>query len=208
MQNSERQQSGSRPGFDRRMAGDEINELPLRRWQGPIHLVTDHNQITAAVQQLQKETVLGFDTETRPAFKKGQSFPPALLQLATKKEVFLFQLASLNLPASLRDILADPAIVKTGISISYDLRELKKITPFIEGGFVDLGRQAQQVNIKNHGLRGLCAVLLDFRISKSSQTSNWSRKQLSNAQLRYAATDAWVGRELYFALQRLEPLPA
>lgn len=190
------------------MAGDEINELPLRRWQGPIHLVTDHNQITAAVQQLQKETVLGFDTETRPAFKKGQSFPPALLQLATKKEVFLFQLASLNLPASLRDILADPAIVKTGVSISYDLRELKKITPFIEGGFVDLGRQAQQVNIKNHGLRGLCAVLLDFRISKSSQTSNWSRKQLSNAQLRYAATDAWVGRELYFALQRLEPLPA
>ncbi len=185
------------------MAREEINELPLKRWQGPIHLLTKQHQLQEAIDRLHKEKVLGFDTETRPAFQKGQSFPPALLQLATGHEVFLLRLAPIGLPDALRDILANPAIIKTGVSLSHDRQELEKIAPFTGRGFIDLGGEAKQLHIKNHGLRGLCAVLLGFRISKSQQTSNWSKKQLSEAQLRYAATDAWVGRELYFSLKGL-----
>ena len=196
-------QPGARAGFDRRMSREEINQLPLKRWQGPIHLLTGQEQIPEAIDRLQREKVLGFDTETRPAFRKGSSYPPALLQLATRQEVFLFRLAPIGLPGAVRDILADPAIVKAGVSLSYDLRELNRIAPFTGRGFIDLARDARQLHIKNHGLRGLCAVLLGFRISKSQQTSNWSRQHLSRAQQRYAATDAWVGRELYFALKKI-----
>ncbi len=192
------------PGFDRRMSREEINDLPLQRWEGPIQVISEPGDVTRAIERLQTEPVLGFDTETRPAFKKGQSYPPALLQLATAEEVFLFQLAPLGLPEGLCDILADPAIVKTGVSLAYDLRELNKISPFDAQGFIDLGHEAKQLGIKNHGLRGLCAVLLGFRISKSSQTSNWSKKNLTPAQMKYAATDAWVGKELYFKLQTLK----
>ncbi len=196
-------QPGAGAGFERRMAREEINELPLKRWQGPIHLLTEQQQIQEAIERLHKEKVLGFDTETRPAFQKGRSYPPALLQLATRHEVFLFRLAPIGLPGALRDILTNPAIIKTGVSLSHDQRELKKIAPFAGRGFIDLAREAKQLHIKNHGLRGLCAVLLGFRISKSQQTSNWSKQHLSEAQLRYAATDAWAGRELYFALKKL-----
>ena len=192
------------PGFDRRMSREEINELPLRRWDGPIQVISEPRACEHAVRQLRTEPVLGFDTETRPAFKKGQSFPPALLQLATPEHVFLFQLGGLGLPEGLRDLLTDPAIIKTGVSLAYDLRELNAIAPFTGHGFVDLGHEAKQLGIHNHGLRGLCAVLLGFRISKSSQTSNWSKKQLTPAQTRYAATDAWAGRELYYRIQTLK----
>ncbi len=186
------------------MSREEINDLPLQCWEGPIQVISEPGDVTRAIERLQTEPVLGFDTETRPAFKKGQSYPPALLQLATAEEVFLFQLAPLGLPEGLCDILADPAIVKTGVSLAYDLRELNKISPFDAQGFIDLGHEAKQLGIHNHGLRGLCAVLLGFRISKSSQTSNWSKKNLTPAQMKYAATDAWVGKELYFKLQTLK----
>lgn len=186
------------------MSREEINESPLRRWDGPVQVISEPEALIGATERLRTEPVLGFDTETRPAFKKGQSFPPALLQLATTEEVFLIQLGPLGLPKELLDILTNPAITKTGVSLAYDLRELNKLTPFDGRGFVDLGLEAKQLGIRNHGLRGLCAVLLGFRISKSSQTSNWSNKNLTPAQVKYAATDAWVGRELYFKMQTLK----
>jgi len=192
------------PGFDRRMSREEINASPLKRWEGPIEVISAPETMSGAVEGLRTNDVLGFDTETRPAFKKGQSFSPSLLQLATVDKVFLFQLSPLGLPAPVLELLTDPAIIKAGVSLAYDLRELKKISSFADKGFVDLGHEAKQLGIRNHGLRGLCAVLLGFRISKSSQTSNWSKKNLTSAQIRYAATDAWVGRELYFRLQTLK----
>ena len=196
-------QPGTKAGFNRRITREEINKLPLKQWQGPIHLLTRQEQIPEAIDRLHREKIMGFDTETRPVFQKGRSYPPSLLQLATRQEVFLFRLASIGLPGDLRDILSDPAIIKAGVSLSYDLRELNRIAPFTGHGFIDLAREAKRLDIKNLGLRGLCAVLLGFRISKSQQTSNWSRQHLSQAQHRYAATDAWVGRELYFALKNL-----
>lgn len=191
-----------RPGFDRRMSKEEINARPMAQWTGPVHLVRTENQMTAALHRLAGQTLLGFDTETRPAYSAGESYPPSLLQLAGENEVFLFQLKPLGLAKPLRTILADPTIIKAGVSLADDIRALQQLSPFTAAGFVDLGALAKQAEIKNHGLRGLAAVLLGFRVAKGAQTSNWAKELLTPQQIRYAATDAWVGRQLYLALDR------
>ena len=192
-----------RPGFDRRMSKDEINTCPIGRWTGPVRVVRTQDELAAAMRMLAGHNLLGFDTETRSAHTRGESYPPSLLQLAGESEVFLFQLKYLGLAEPLRRILADPAIIKAGVGVDYDLRELRKLHPFNPAGFVDLGHRARKAGIENLGLRGLAAVLLGFRISKGVKVSNWAKDELSPQQIQYAATDAWVGRCLYLALERV-----
>ena len=194
----------TRPGFAQRMTKEEINTCPVRRWEGPTHVIRTTAELGQAVLALADETILGFDTETRPAYHKGESYLPSLLQLAGEKEVFLLQLKHLGLPEPLCEILADPKVVKVGVSLAYDLKELHHLARFKPAGFVDLGNLAKQAEIKNHGLRGLAAVMLGFRIAKGAQTSNWARDVLDQVQIQYAATDAWVGRELYLKLLELQ----
>ena len=193
----------ARPGFERRMSKEEINEIPIRKWEGPVEVVSSLPELDRVVGRLRQESVYGFDTETRPAFKKGQKYLPSLLQLATEECVYLFQLKSLGLPEELAGLLADPARTKAGVSLAYDLKELQRLSDFIPAGFVGLGRLSRKKGIKNNGLRGLAAVALGIRISKSAQTSNWAKERLTQAQIRYAATDAWIGRELYLKLQEM-----
>jgi ribonuclease D len=192
-----------RPGFDRRMSKDEINDCPMKRWNGPTIVIRNKDELAAAMDKLAGHTLLGFDTETRPAYKKGESYLPSLLQLASDKEVFIFQLKHLGLAKPLRQILADASIIKAGVSLDYDIRELNKLSVFKAAGFMDLGNIAKKAGIKNHGLRGLAAVLLGLRISKGAQTTNWARDVLTRQQIQYAATDAWVGRKLYLSLEQV-----
>ena len=200
--NSQRKADQLRNFTWRRMSKDEINQCLIRRYEGPVHVIRSQEGLAGAVQQLEKEVILGFDIESRPAYKKGQSYPPALLQLAGKNAVFIFQLKHLYLSKPLLKILADPNIIKAGVSLDYDVSELKKLAPFEAAKFVDLGKLAKQVGIRNYGLCGLSAVLLGFRISKGSKHSNWAKDTLTPKQIAYAATDAWVGRELYKKIQR------
>jgi ribonuclease D len=102
-------------------------------------------------------------------------------------------------------LLANPQIVKAGVALDRDVQELNKLAPFTPAGFVDVGELAKRAGCMHHGLRGLATLLLGFRVSKSSQTSNWANATLTPAQIEYAATDAWVGRELYHKLQSLLP---
>lgn len=180
-----------------RLSKEEINTLPLIHWQGPIQIINSRDGAEQAVEMLQQEPVLGFDTETRPAFKKGQHFPPSLLQLAGEDQVFIFQLQQTGLPKNLLALLNNQNIVKTGVAIAYDLSELNQLQPFAHQGFYDLGTMAKERGIQNHGLRGLAAVVLGHRISKSARVTNWAGKNLTNKQIRYAATDAWIGRKIY-----------
>jgi ribonuclease D len=182
---------------------EAINGLPLGQWTGQVLVVSETDNLSEIIPALQEEKILGFDTETRPAFRKGQHFSPALLQLSTADIVFIFQLSKLGIPESVLEILSNKEIIKAGVSLDYDLRELKKTADFSPHGFVDLAKMAKKLGIKNQGLRGLCGALLGFRISKSARTSNWSKKQLSPSQICYAATDAWVGRELFLKMERL-----
>ncbi len=193
----------NRPGFDQRMSKDEINACPMQRWTGKTSVIKTPDELNMAMHRLAGQTLLGFDTETRPAYKKGESYLPSLIQIASSDEVFIFQLNHLELTGPLVTVLADPSIIKTGVGLDYDISELKKLSDFEENGFVDLGILAKKIGIKNHGLRGLAAVLLGFRISKGAQTSNWAKKNLAPHQIQYAATDAWVGRKLYLALEKI-----
>ncbi len=196
-----RQNSG--PGFDRRMTKEEINQVPVRKWQGAIQVVSTPEAVDDVLGHLGREKVLGFDTETRPAFKKGQKYLPTLLQLATAECVYVFQLQFTGLGSGLCAVLSDPVTIKAGVSLKYDLKELQQLAGFSPAGFTGLGRLAKTRGIKNQGLRGLAAVVLGIRITKSAQTSNWARDRLTEAQIRYAATDAWIGRELYLRLLQL-----
>ena len=200
---SKDRQNAVRPGFDLRMTKQEINNCPIKKWNGPVHVIRSRERMIEAVKQLSRETILGFDTETRPAFKKGQKYPPSLLQLAGENSVYLFQLKHLGLEKPLIRILAEPGLIKSGVSIAHDLHELKQLSPFTPSGFVGLGRMSKEKGIKNHGLRGLAAVVLGIRISKSAQTTNWAKDELTRSQIRYAATDAWIGRELFLKLSRI-----
>lgn len=193
------QKKNARPGFDRRMSKEEINDCPIKRWTGKTTVVRNRKELAAAVNKLAGQTLLGFDTETRPAYRKGERYLPSLLQLAGDDEVFIFQLKHLGLAGPLRKILTNATMIKAGVSLDYDISELNRLARFKAAGFADLGKLAKKAGIKNHGLRGLAAVYLGFRISKGAQTSNWARDVLTRQQIQYAATDAWVGRELYLA---------
>ncbi|MDR2549627.1 MAG: 3'-5' exonuclease domain-containing protein 2 [Desulfobulbus sp.] len=190
------------------MSKEAINALPLACWQGTIHCVRTAGEAEEAAVRLARADLLGFDTETRPAFHKGQKFAPSLLQLAAEDEVVLVQLERCGLPAPFRDLLEDPAIVKAGVAPDFDLKNLQGLHPFRPASFVDLARMAKGRGIRHHGLRGLAAVVCGFRISKSARTTNWASPELTARQIRYAATDAWIGREIYRQLLALAPAGA
>lgn len=179
----------------------EINELPMRQYKGRIILCKTQEEAEVAAEKLLNETLLGFDTETRPAFRKGESYDPSLLQLATETEVYLFQIQQCGLTPNLLKVLSSPDIVKAGVALERDVSELQALAEFQPDGFVELATVAKEANIKNLGLRGLTAILFGFRISKKEQVSNWARKELTESQRIYAATDAWLGRKIYLCFK-------
>ena len=182
---------------------DEINRLPMKQYEGPIHLIRTPDEAEQAAETLKRETLLGFDTETRPTFRVGEYYQPSLLQLAAGSAVFIFQIKLTGLTQGLCDVLSSPGIIKTGVSIRSDVSELRKLSAFEPAGFIELATCAKQAHIQNLGLRGLAALLLGFRVSKREQTSNWAKPELTESQLRYAATDAWLGHEIYLHMNRL-----
>ena len=187
----------------RTVTREDINKLPLYRYKGPVHLVAEDEQLEAAVRALRREKILGFDTESRPAFKKGESYPPAVVQLAGAKAVYVFQLSGLTQMQKLFSLLASEKTLKVGVALAYDVRKLQEIQAFTPRGFTDLEALTDERGIRNNGLRSLAAAVLGVRISKGAQRSNWSRTPLLPKQVAYAATDAWVSREIYLALQGL-----
>lgn len=183
---------------------DDINEMPLRRYEGPVSVVRTEKQCAKALKEMAGEPVLGFDTETRPVFKKGKKpGPPSLLQLATESRAYVIQINAVPLDNGLCDLLADSNVIKTGVAVRDDILGLQRHAKFKPSGFVDLSDVTAKANMQTHGLRNMAANLLGFRISKSAQCSNWAKEKLTPQQVNYAATDAWVSRELYLALADL-----
>lgn len=182
------------------LSKDDINALPIQAYEGDIRLIRDEEALTDALKHLEREDVLGFDTETRPIFTKGKTSSPALLQLAARDCVYLVQLTRQPFDERLARPSGQSPHHQGRSGVRDDLLALKRLHPFVPGGAVDLAALARARGIKAQGLRSLAASLLGFRISKSAQCSNWERDELSPQQIRYAATDAWVGRELYARL--------
>jgi ribonuclease D len=189
--------------LQRELTRDEVNALEIRRYEGEVRLVETAQELEHAAADWREERIVGFDTETRPAFKPGESYPPALAQLATARRVYLLPLLRLDCSGALRGLLASEHSVKAGVGMPDDMRALRKSFEFTEKAVVDLGAVARRHGLKQSGVRYLAALLLGFRIPKGTKTSNWASPRLSPQQIAYAATDAWVCRELYLRFQQL-----
>lgn len=176
---------------------EKIRTLPLLKFDGKIHLIETMEDLYKALSVLNKETILGFDTETKPTFRKGEYNHTALIQLATLEDAYLIRINELGIPKELIKFLENPEITKIGISIRDDLKELNAIEELSLNGFVDLNDVAKDFGITQIGMRSLAGIFLESRVSKSQQTSNWETKELSPGQLTYAATDAWVCIKIY-----------
>ena len=194
------------PELHRRISKDDVNALPVRRYEGEVRLVEAPADLERALADLRREAVVGFDTETRPAFWPGESYLPSLVQIATAREVYLFQVQRQDFSAPLAEVFSSGAIVKAGVSVADDLRGLKKLFAFDEKNVLDLGTVAKRHGLKQSGVRTLTGLFLGFRIPKGTKTSNWAARHLSPQQLAYAATDAWACRELFLRFKELELL--
>jgi ribonuclease D len=179
---------------------EELAQLDIRRYEGEVRLVGSPEELERELPALARERVLGFDTETRPAFRKGESYPPALAQLAGEAVVWIFPLQRLDCSNALGRIFENENQVKAGIGIAEDLRQLKKIFAFDPAAVVDVGALARRRGIEQTGLRNLAGIVLGFRVPKGKRTSNWAAPRLTQQQIAYAAMDAWVARALYLAL--------
>jgi len=183
--------------YPKSITKEEINSLPILKYQGEIKLISDLQSAQSAAQHLQKEKILGFDTETRPAFVKGQKYKVSLLQLASEHTSYVFQLKKIGLIKPLVNILADPKIIKTGVAVRDDIIALQGLSSFDPGNFIDLATEAKSKGIQNFGLNALTAIFFQHRLSKKIKTSNWEKEHLTPAQIHYAALDAWVGLQIY-----------
>ena len=187
----------------RSISRDDLANLPIRRYEGTVSLVATAKELEQARADFRQERVVGFDTETRPSFRKGERHLPCLVQAATARAVYLFQLSRLDVFPALVELLARQETVKAGVGLAHDMRQLKLVFPFTVNNVVDLGVVARRRGLGQTGVRNLAGILLGFRIPKGNRTSNWAAPRLSPAQITYAATDAWACRELYLRFESL-----
>lgn len=185
---------------------EEVNALPIRRYEGEVHVVSAAQDLAPALADILQEPVVGFDTETRPAFRAGESYPPSLAQVATARAVYLFQVRHGEVAAAVAQMLASEHVVKAGIGLADDMKAMKKLVEFTGKSIVDLGAVATRHGLKQTGVRNLTGLFLGFRIPKGTKTSNWARPRLTPQQIAYAATDAWACRELYLRFRSLDLL--
>jgi ribonuclease D len=190
--------------FPVNISREEISKLPLTQFSGNIIVADNQASFRNSIKMVKEYNNLGFDTETRPSFKKGNTNNVAMIQLATKDKCFIFRLNKIGLRYELIHLLSDKKKLKVGVSLRDDTRLLRKLKYFEPRGFIDLQNYAEQFGIKDKSLKNLTAIILDKRISKSQQTSNWEVENLSQYQLIYAATDAWVCLEIYNCLKMVE----
>lgn len=176
---------------------EEIEKYDLSWFKGEIIVIEDQDTFRKVFPRLLNSAILGFDTETRPSFRKGRKNRVSLIQLANNELACLFRINKMGFPSELADLLANPEILKAGVAVHDDIRFLKSVNGFTPSGFIDLQKFVKDYGIQNSGLKKLAAIVLGFKISKRQQVSDWEADQLSEAQVIYAATDAWVCHQIY-----------
>ncbi len=185
--------------FRENISKEALADLPLSVFEGEIVVVDDDSKVFEAVEYLSACTVIGFDTETKPSFKRGQVNGVALLQLSSADRAYLFRLQKIGLPQELIYLLSDPNIQKVGVAIHDDIKALQRLEYFQPKGFVELQDEVKDFGIQDFSLKKIAGIVLGVRISKSQRLTNWEA-ELSPAQQTYAATDAWIAHEIYQSL--------
>lgn len=175
------------------------------QFEGVITVVEDPDVVQEIVDKLSQEKVLGFDTETKPAFKKGTSNQVSLLQLSTNKEAYLFRLNKVGLCAPLIQLFENPKVYKVGVGIRDDLRGLNQLATFKPAKFVELQEMVKDFGIDVFSLKALAGLVLNVRVSKRQRLSNWETEVLTPGQIDYAAIDAWIGLRIFEELMLIQP---
>ena len=181
-----------------------ISSLPVAQFQGKIIVILTKGEAERAVRYLLSQPILGFDTETRPSFKKGHQHKVSLLQVSTPDICFLFRLNYTGLTDALVELLEDETVLKIGLSWHDDINALHKLKEFKTGRFVDIQDLVREIGIEDLSLQKLFANLFGQKISKRQQLSNWEADVLLDKQKAYAATDAWACIEIYDEIIRLK----
>ena len=179
------------------ITAEELSAYKLSWFKGEITVIDNLKVFRRIFRQLPEYGVLGFDTETKPSFRKGRNNKVSLIQLATANQAFLFRINKIGIPDELVQLLGNKEIIKTGVAIHDDIRFLRRLKRFNPEGFIDLQAMVKEYGIQCSGLKKLAAIVLGFRISKSQQVTDWEADELTEAQQIYAATDAWVCYEIY-----------
>lgn len=185
---------------------DELQKLDFITFQGKIKVIdSSGTDFDRAVKYLRTQKVIGFDTETRPCFSASQPrYGVSLLQLSGAEKAFLFRIKLLGMHRRLCNILADEKIIKVGAAVNDDIKGLQRYAGFTPKSFVDLQKIVGDYGIRDKSVKKMSAIILGYRISKTQQLSNWEAEVLSESQEKYAATDAWVCREMYLRLMKSE----
>lgn len=188
--------------FPPQITTQQIEKLPLAEFNGKIVVVSAEDaNYKEAIEYLNSQKIIGFDTETKPCFAAhAPKNRVALLQLAGEERAYIFRLQMIGLPKALAELLSNVGIVKVGAAVRDDINGLNRYSKFNAGGFKDLQSIAEKFGIMEKSVRKMAAIILDVRVSKSQQLSNWESSRLTEAQLKYAAIDAWVCRQMYVKL--------
>lgn len=175
----------------------EISALPVESFPGDVVLIDKPEAVAAAVESLRACNVIGFDTETKPSFKKNHANKVALMQLSTDSVCYLFRLNMIGMPQALQSLIESPDVVKIGLSVHDDFNVMHRSSQFEPAGFVDLQKMVKEYHIADLSLQRIYAILFGKKISKQQRLTNWEAPTLTPRQQRYAATDAWACLKIY-----------
>lgn len=175
----------------------DIQQMPQVMFPGDIHIIDSIYHVKEAVNVLKQSPVVGFDTETRPSFRKGVVHKTALMQISTLDECFLFRTCKIGVPVALANYLADPSFTKVGLSLHDDFKIMAKLTNVEPAGFIDLQEVVGKYYITDISLQKIFAIIFGGKIAKGQQLTNWEAPELSPAQQNYGAVDAWACLKIY-----------
>ncbi len=187
--------------YQNEISKEEVAALDLIQFEGRISVIDSMEAFEQEIDQMARQPVLGFDTETRPSFKKGKLYPTSLIQMSSLEQAWILRVNRIGYPERLLDLLSGEIPLKIGLGLQDDLRRLRADFQFEPDGFLDLQNYVQAFRIDEKGLKKISGIVLNRRISKSQQVSNWDADILSEAQLIYAATDAWICLMIYNSLR-------
>ena len=188
--------------FPPKIEKEVVDTLPVLEYEGRMIVVVDRmEQHAPAVSALRQSRLIGFDTETKPSFVRGQHNKVSLVQLATADTCYLFRIHKTGLSKELLDLLCDSDVVKVGISLKDDLHMLLQRARFVPHSWVDIQSIVGQVGIEDLSLQKIYAILFGKKISKSQRLTNWESATLTDKQQMYAAIDAWACLDIYHTLK-------
>lgn len=190
--------------FQHKIDSLEVEEMDLANFSGEIQVISNPGKdFDAAIEHLTNAKYIGFDTETKPCFiAKVPRNKMAILQLSSYTNAYIFRLQQLGVPKQLADLMSNPFVLKVGAAVHDDIRGLQSYSYFTPRGFIDLQKLAGEFGIEEKSVRKMSAIILSRKVSKSQQLSNWESAELSSAQLKYAATDAWICLKMFDVLKQ------